>query len=68
MRFLPEAVTVRSRKEEGFDCKKDHRRGKSVNFRLDNISKINYRTLVVLSYTSLELRSRKVQLVQRVFK
>ena len=63
VRFPPKAVTVCSKEEEGFDCKNNHRRGKSANFRLDSISNINCRTLVVLSYTLSGLELRKVQLV-----
>ena len=51
VRFLPKAVTVCSGKEEGFDCKNNHGCGKLANFWLDNISKINYKTLIDLSYT-----------------
>ncbi len=47
MRFLPKAVTVCSGEEKEFDCKNNHRYCKSANFWLDNISKFNYRTLVV---------------------
>ncbi len=47
VRFPPKAVTVYFREEEGFDCKNNHGCGKSANFRLDNISKFNSRTLVV---------------------
>ena len=50
MRFMPKAVTVYSKEEEGFDCKNNHRHGKLANFWLDNISKINYKILIVLSY------------------
>ncbi len=48
VRFPPKAVTVCSGEEKGFDCKYNHGCGKSANFRLDNISKFNCRTLVVL--------------------
>ncbi len=48
MRFPPKAVTVYSGEKKGFDCKKNYGCGKSANFRLDNISKFNCRTLVVL--------------------
>ena len=68
VRFLPKAVTICSREKKGFDCKNNHRCNKSANFRLDNISKINYRMLVVLSYISLGLELRKVELVWRFFK
>lgn len=68
MKFLTKAITICSREEEKFDYKNNHKRGKSANFSLDNISKINYKTLVVLSYISSGFGSRKVQLVQRVFK
>ncbi len=49
MKFMPKAVTVCSGEKEGFDCKNNHRCDKSANFRLDNLSKINCGTLVVLS-------------------
>lgn len=45
-------------KKKGFDYKNNYGRGKLANFWLDNINKINYRTLVVLSYISLKLCSR----------
>ncbi len=48
VRFLPKAVTVCSGEEKGFDCKNNHGSGKSANFWLDNISKFNSKTLVVL--------------------
>ena len=60
VRFLPKAITICSGEEEGFDCKNNHGCGILANFRLDNISKINCKTLVVLSYTSLSLGSRNV--------
>ncbi len=63
VRFPPKAVIVYSKEEKGFDCKNNHKYGKSVNFWLDNISKISYRILIVLSYTSSGLESRKIQLV-----
>ncbi len=48
MRFPPKAITVCSGEEEGFDYKNNHGCGKSAKFRLDNISKFNCRTLIVL--------------------
>ncbi len=60
VRFLPKAVTIHSKKEEEFDCKTNYRCGKLTSFWFDNISKINCRTLVVLSYTSSGLESKKV--------
>ena len=63
VRFLPKTIIVCSGKDKGFNFQKNHGCGKSANFWLDNISKFNYRMLVVLSYTSLGLGSRKVQLV-----
>ena len=68
MRFLFKAIIVCFREKEGFDCKNNHGYGKLANFWLNNISKFNYRMLVVLSYTLLGLGSRKVQLVWRLFK
>ena len=48
VRFPPKAVTVYSGEKKGFDCKNNHGCGKSANFRLDNISKINYKMLIIL--------------------
>lgn len=59
MSFLPKAVTICSEKEEKFDYKNNHGYNKLANSRLDNISKINYRILVVLSYISSGLGLRK---------
>ena len=58
--FLPKVVTVYFREKTGFDCKYNHRYGKLANFWLDIINKINFKTLVVISYTSSGLRSRKL--------
>ena len=63
--FLPKAITICSRKKERFNYKNNYRCSKLANFRVDNISKINCRMLVVLLYTLLELGSKKVQLVQK---
>ncbi len=63
IKFLPKILTVCSGEEEGFDCKNNYKCGKLANFQLDNINKFNCRTLVVLSYTSSGLGSRKVLLV-----
>ena len=60
MKFLPKILTICSGKEKGFDYKNNHGCGKSANFWPDNISKMNYRMLIVLSYISLGLGSRKV--------
>ena len=60
VRFLPKAIIIYSGKEEGFDCKNNHRCSKSANFRLDNISKIICRMQVVMSHTSSGLESRKI--------
>ena len=68
MRFLPKVVTVYFGEEERFDCKNNYGCSKLANFRLNNISKFNYRMLVVLSYILLGLGSRKVQLVRKLFK
>lgn len=68
MRFLLKVVTICFEEKEEFDYNKNHRHGKLANFRLDNISKIDYKMLVVLSYISSRLGSRKIQLVQRIYK
>ena len=48
MRFLSITVIVYFGEEKGFDCKNNYGCGKSANFRLDKISKINCRMLVIL--------------------
>ena len=53
---------------KSIDCKNNHGCNKWANFRPDNISKINYSTLVIFSYISLGLELRKVQLDRRIFK
>ncbi len=68
MGFMSKAITVCTGEEAGFDCKNNHGRCKSAIFRLDTISKVNFRLLVVMSYTSSGLRLRNVQPVQKVFK
>lgn len=68
MRFLPKAITVYFEEKERFECKNNYMCGKSANYRQDNISKINYRMLVVLSYTLSKLKLRKIQLIERLFK
>ena len=60
IRFLSKAVTVCSEKEKRFDGKNNHKYNKLANFWLNNISKFNYKILVVLLYTSLEFRLKKV--------
>ena len=68
VRFPPKAVIVCFGEEKGFDYKNNHGCGKLANFRLNNTSKINYKTLIVLSYTLSRLELRKVQLVRRHFR
>ena len=60
VRFPPKTINICSGEEEGFDYKNNHGCSKSANFRLDNISKINCRILVILLYTSSRLKSKKV--------
>lgn len=55
MRFLPKIVSVYSKEKEEFDCKNNYGYGKFYNFYVNNISKMNCKTLVVLLYTSSEL-------------
>lgn len=59
MKFLPKVVTVCFGETARFDCKNNHGCSKLPNFWLDIISKINYKMLVVMSYTSLEFWSKK---------
>lgn len=51
VKFLSKAITIYSTEKEEFDYKNNHRYNKSANFQLNNIGKINYKTLVVLSYS-----------------
>ena len=60
MRFPSKVIIVCSGKKEKFDYNNNYGYSKSANFWLDNISKINYKTLVVLSYTLSGLRSKKI--------
>lgn len=67
VRFSPKTITVYFENKKRFDYKNNHGCSKSANFYLDNISKINYRMLVILSYTLSKLRLKKIQLNRRVF-
>lgn len=51
VKFLPKVVTICFRKKSRFDCKNNHRRNKLAYFKLNIISKINYKMLVIMSYT-----------------
>lgn len=57
MRFLLKAITICFGDEKRFNCKNNYKSSKSANFRLDNINKINCRTLVIWLYTSSGLGS-----------
>lgn len=63
MKFLFKSITIYFKEDKRFDYKNNQKYNKSVNFQLDNISKINYKMLVILSYILSKLMSRKVQLV-----
>lgn len=63
MRFLLKVVTIYSKKNARFDYKNNHGYNKLVNFQLDIINKINCKMLVVILYTLLELRLRKIRLL-----
>lgn len=68
IRFLSKVVTVCFGEKTRFDCKNIYGYNKSSNFRLDITSKINCKTLVVIPYTLLGLRSRKIKLFWKNFK
>lgn len=51
MKFPPKAITIYSEEKVGFYCKNNPKCGKLANFRLDTISKINFKTLVVMLYS-----------------
>lgn len=65
VRFQPNAVIICSGKKEGFDCKNNQQCNKLANFLLDNISKMNYRISMVLSYISSRFRLQKVNWSRR---
>lgn len=48
VRFLPKTVIVFFGKKRKYDCKDNHRYGKSANFWPDNMSKIDYKMLVMI--------------------
>lgn len=50
MRFLLKIITVYFGEKKRLDCKNNYGYGKLANFQLDNISNINSKMLVVLSY------------------
>lgn len=56
---MTKAISVYTYKKVGFDSKNNHGRYKSAIFRLDTISKANFKLLVVMSYilSRLELRN-----------
>lgn len=60
MRFLPKVVSVYFKKEKRFDCKNNHRYSKSTNLQLNNIIKISYKILVIISHILLRLRLKKI--------
>ena len=63
MRIPPKVITVYSREKKGFDYKNNHSCNKLTNFQFDNISKINCKMLIVLSYVLSGLELRKILLV-----
>lgn len=52
VRFLPKVVISCSKEEAEFDYKNNHGCGKLANFWIKIISKINFKTLVVMLYIS----------------
>lgn len=68
VRFLPKVLIIYFREKAIFDCKHNYKRSKSANFWLDSISKINCKRLVVMLYTLLGLRLKKIKPVRRDFK
>ena len=59
IKFLFKAIIIYFKEEKRFNCKINYRCNKLANFWLDYISKINYKMLVVLLYTLLELESKR---------
>ena len=60
VKFLFKALTIYFGEKKRFNCKKNYRYVKLANFWLNNISKINCKILIVLSYTSSGFGSRKI--------
>lgn len=60
MSFLSKVITVFFRNKPRYDYKNNHKCGILANFWLYIISKINCKTLVVMSYISLQLQSKKI--------
>lgn len=54
------AIIVYFRKKKEFGYKNNYGYNKSANFCLNNISKINYKTLIVMLYILSELSLRKI--------
>lgn len=68
VRFPLKVVSVCSERKTGFDGKNNHKQGNLAHFWLDITSKINCKTLVVMSYILSGLGSKKIQMIQRDFK
>lgn len=60
MKFLFKAITIYFRAKKQFNCKNNYRYSKLADFKLDNISKINCKILIIILYILLRLRSKKV--------
>lgn len=58
---MPKAITIYTNEKASFDYKNTQKRCKLAIFQLDIISKVNFRSLIVISYTLLRLRLRNVQ-------
>lgn len=57
---MPKVIIVCTNNKAGFYCKNNYGHYKSAIFWLDTINKVNFRLLVIMSYTSLGLRSRNI--------
>lgn len=60
IKFKPKAIIVYFEKEERFNYKNIYEYDILANFWLNNISKINCKMLVIMSYIPLRLELRKV--------
>lgn len=60
MIFPPKTIIICSGEKEGFDYKNNYECDKLANSWLNNINKINCKTLIVLSYILLGLGSKKI--------
>ena len=63
IKVLLNVITIYFRKIVRFNYKNNHGHNKLDNFGLNIISKINYKILIIISYTLLGFKLRKIQTI-----